>query len=185
MGGTDLLQGTLDMMILKALALEPLHGYAVARRIAQMSGEVLTVEEGSLYPALYRLEDRKLIAAQWGTSENNRRAKYYRLTKAGRKELDAATQNWARLALAVSRLEPRMRARGRHRRRAAVPPREPELAGFGLTRCWHGRRMSWRPKRTLLQVNPSHLACSPAFPPPSATPSASSGCRPSSRARRC
>ena len=104
MGGTDLLQGTLDMMILKALALEPLHGYAIARRIAQMSGEVLRVEEGSLYPALYRLEDRKLIAAHWGTSENNRRAKYYRLTKAGRKELDAATQNWARLALAVSRV---------------------------------------------------------------------------------
>jgi transcriptional regulator len=104
MGTPELLQGTLDMMVLKALAIEPLHGYAIARRIAQTSGEVLKVEEGSLYPALYRLEDRGLIASQWGTSENNRRAKYYRLTRAGRRELDAATRNWARLALAVSRV---------------------------------------------------------------------------------
>jgi transcriptional regulator len=104
MAGTELLQGTLDMMILKALALEPLHGYAIARRIAQVSGDVLRIEEGSLYPALYRLEERGFITSQWGSSENNRRAKYYRLTKPGRRELQAATENWARLALAVSRV---------------------------------------------------------------------------------
>jgi transcriptional regulator len=104
MAGTDLLQGTLDMMVLKTLALEPMHGYAIARRIAQMSGDVLKVEEGSLYPALYRLEERGWVAAEWGVSENNRRAKFYRLTKAGRKELEAATVNWAKLAVAVSKV---------------------------------------------------------------------------------
>jgi len=104
MAGTDLLQGTLDMMVLKTLALEPMHGYAIARRIAQVSGEVLRIEEGSLYPALYRLEDRKLIASEWGVSENNRKAKFYRLTKAGRQELEAATDNWAKLAMAVSKV---------------------------------------------------------------------------------
>ncbi len=104
MAGTDLLQGTLDMMVLKTLALEPKHGYAIARRIAQVSGDVLKIEEGSLYPALYRLEERGLIASEWGVSENNRKAKFYRLTKAGRKELDAATENWSKLALAVSKV---------------------------------------------------------------------------------
>jgi PadR family transcriptional regulator, regulatory protein PadR len=104
MAGTELLQGTLDMMVLKTLALEPLHGYAIARRIRQASSDVLVVEEGSLYPALYRLEERGLVAAEWGVSENNRRAKYYRLTRAGRKELEAATDNWTKLALAVSKV---------------------------------------------------------------------------------
>ena len=104
MAGSDLLQGTLDMMVLKTLALEPLHGYAIARRIAQVSGDVLKVEEGSLYPALYRLEDRGLVSSEWGVSENNRKAKFYRLTKAGRRELDAATDNWAKLAVAVSKV---------------------------------------------------------------------------------
>jgi transcriptional regulator len=104
MAGPDLLQGTLDMMVLKTLALEPMHGYAIARRIAQVSGDVLKVEEGSLYPALYRLEDRGLIASAWGVSENNRKAKFYRLTRAGRKELDAATEQWAKLAIAVSKV---------------------------------------------------------------------------------
>ena len=104
MAGTDLLQGTLDMMVLKALALEPLHGYAIARRILQTSGDILRIEEGSLYPALYRLEERGYVVSSWGSSENNRRAKYYRLTRAGRRELQAATENWARLALAVSRV---------------------------------------------------------------------------------
>ena len=104
MAATELLQGTLDMMVLKTLALEPLHGYAIARRIRQVSGDVLVVEEGSLYPALYRLEERGFVAAEWGVSENNRRAKYYRLTRAGRKELGAAADNWAKLAVAVSKV---------------------------------------------------------------------------------
>jgi transcriptional regulator len=104
MPGPDLLQGTLDMLVLKALALGPLHGYAIARRIQQVSGDVLRVEEGSLYPALYRMEERRWIAASWGTSENNRRAKYYRLTRAGRRELQAAGENWAKLAAAVSKV---------------------------------------------------------------------------------
>ncbi len=104
MATTELLQGTLDMMVLKTLLLEPKHGYAIARRIAQVSGDVLKIEEGSLYPALYRLEERGLIASEWGVSENNRKAKFYRLTKAGRKELEAATENWAKLAVAVSKV---------------------------------------------------------------------------------
>jgi transcriptional regulator len=104
MASSDLLQGTLDMLVLKTLALGPLHGYAIARRIQQVSGDVLRVEEGSLYPALYRMEERGWIAASWGTSENNRRAKYYRLTRAGRRELQAASQNWAKLAFAVSKV---------------------------------------------------------------------------------
>jgi PadR family transcriptional regulator PadR len=104
MASSDLLQGTLDMLVLKTLALGPLHGYAIARRIQQMSDDVLRVEEGSLYPALYRMEERGWIAAAWGTSENNRRAKYYRLTRSGRRELQAAGENWAKLALAVSRV---------------------------------------------------------------------------------
>ena len=104
MATPDLLQGTLDMMVLKTLALEPLHGYAIARRIAQISDRVLKVEEGSLYPALYRLQDRGLIRSEWGVSENNRRARFYELTKAGRKVLDVATENWARLSIAVSKV---------------------------------------------------------------------------------
>ncbi len=104
MAATELLQGTLDMLVLKAVALEPLHGYAIARRIAQMSGEVLRVEEGSLYPALYRLEERGWVGSEWGVSENNRRAKFYRLTRTGRRELEAAAENWARLSVAVSRV---------------------------------------------------------------------------------
>ena len=104
MAGSDLLQGTLDMLVLKTLALGPLHGYAIARRIQQVSGDVLRVEEGSLYPALYRMEERGWIAASWGTSENNRRAKYYRLTRPGRRELQAAGENWAKLAVAVSKV---------------------------------------------------------------------------------
>jgi transcriptional regulator len=104
MAGSDLLQGTLDMLVLKTLALEPMHGYAIARRIQQMSGDVLRVEEGSLYPALYRIEERGWVAASWGTSENNRRAKYYRLTRLGRRELQAAGENWAKLAVAVSKV---------------------------------------------------------------------------------
>ncbi|HTM51135.1 MAG TPA: PadR family transcriptional regulator [Bryobacteraceae bacterium] len=100
----ELLQGTLDMLILKALALGPRHGYGVAERIQQTSGDLLTVEEGSLYPALHRLEKRGLIRSQWGLSENNRRAKFYELTPDGANRLESESANWARLAKAISRI---------------------------------------------------------------------------------
>ncbi|MGH9815304.1 MAG: PadR family transcriptional regulator [Candidatus Acidiferrales bacterium] len=100
----DLLQGTLDMLILKTLALEPMHGYGISQRIQQISRDVFRVNQGSLYPALHRLEKEGLIAAEWGASDNNRRARYYRLTKAGRKRLSAETQNWERLTAAIARI---------------------------------------------------------------------------------
>ena len=100
----DLLQGTLDLLILKTLVRGAMHGYAIAEHIAQTSEEVLRVEEGALYPALHRLELRGWLAAEWGVSDNNRRAKYYRLTSAGRKQLSAATEHWTRLAGAVTRV---------------------------------------------------------------------------------
>jgi PadR family transcriptional regulator, regulatory protein PadR len=93
----DLLQGTLDMLILKAVGLGPLHGYGVLLRIRQISGDRLQIQQGSLYPALYRLEHRGWIASEWGESENNRRAKYYRLTAAGRRQLQAQTRSWNRM----------------------------------------------------------------------------------------
>lgn len=98
---TNLLQGTLDMLILKALSLGPMHGFGVGQRIVQMSGDVLRVEEGSLYPALYRIEQQGWIKSEWGLSENNQRAKFYRLTAAGRKQLLVEGQHWERLASAV------------------------------------------------------------------------------------
>jgi len=94
----DLLQGTLDLLILKAVSLGPLHGYGVLLRIQQISGEELVIQQGSLYPALYRLEAQGAIASEWGESENNRKAKYYRLTAAGRERLDAETDKWNRMA---------------------------------------------------------------------------------------
>jgi transcriptional regulator len=94
----DLLQGTLDMLILKAVSLGPLHGYGVLLRIQQISGEQLEIQQGSLYPALYRLEHQGAIASEWGESENNRRAKYYRLTAAGRALLRTETDKWNRMA---------------------------------------------------------------------------------------
>jgi transcriptional regulator len=100
----DMLQGTLDMLILQSLVLGPAHGHAIAHAIERGSDELLQVEHGSLYPALYRLEDRQWIASFWGTSENNRKAKYYRLTPAGRKQLAAATSRWERLASGISRI---------------------------------------------------------------------------------
>jgi transcriptional regulator len=100
----DLLQGTLDMLLLKALQLEPLHGYAIARRVQQLSEEALRVEEGSLYPALHRMEERGLVESDWGVSENNRRAKFYRLTRAGQKRLGEETESWERLSAAVARV---------------------------------------------------------------------------------
>jgi transcriptional regulator len=100
----DLLQGTLDMLLLKALQLEPLHGYAIARRVQQLSEDALRVEEGSLYPALHRIEERGFVESDWGISENNRRARYYRLTRAGRKRLEAEAGEWKRLSLAITRV---------------------------------------------------------------------------------
>jgi PadR family transcriptional regulator PadR len=101
---SDLLQGTLDMLILKTLVLEPAHGWGIAQRIQQVSREVLQVNQGSLYPALYRLEHQGWIAAEWGTSENNRKAKFYRLTQEGRRQLDAETENWERVSAAIDRI---------------------------------------------------------------------------------
>lgn len=99
---TDLLQGTLDLLILKTIALEPMHGWAIAQRIRQMSGEVLQVGQGALYPALHKLEQNGWISAEWAVSENNRRAKYYTLTKAGRKAMEQESAQWERLSAAIS-----------------------------------------------------------------------------------
>jgi len=100
----DLPQGTLDLLILKTVALQPLHGWAVSERIQQISREVLQVPQGSLYPALHRLERRGWIRARWGVSENNRRAKYYELTRAGRKQLEAEQTSWQKLTTAVAQI---------------------------------------------------------------------------------
>jgi PadR family transcriptional regulator, regulatory protein PadR len=99
--GAALLQGTLDLLILRVLALEPLHGYGIVRRIEQMSGEAMQIRQGSLYPALYRMEQRGLLAADWKTAESGKEAKYYRLTKAGRKALESETESWVRLRSAI------------------------------------------------------------------------------------
>jgi PadR family transcriptional regulator PadR len=98
---SDLPQGTLDMLILQVVALGPIHGYAIAQRIQQISKDVLQIQQGSLYPALHRLEDRDLLAAEWKASETGRDAKFYRLTAKGRKQLAAETANWARLSEAI------------------------------------------------------------------------------------
>jgi len=100
--GAELLPGTLDLLILKAVSLRPLHGYGVLQRIQQISGNALEIPQGSLYPALYRLEHQELIAAEWGASENNRRAKYYTLTAAGRRRLRQEMAGWNRLAAAMA-----------------------------------------------------------------------------------
>jgi transcriptional regulator len=98
---TDLVQGTLDLLILKSIALEPMHGWAIAQRIRQVSKDVLQVNQGALYPALHRLEQQGWIEAEWGESENNRRAKYYSLTKSGKKYLQSEQANWERLSTAI------------------------------------------------------------------------------------
>ena len=100
----DLVQGTLDLLILKALAAEPMHGWAIARRIRMLSNDVLAVQQGSLYPALHRLEQQGWVSAKWGVSEQNRRARYYALTKAGRKQLEKEAALWERLAAAVTQV---------------------------------------------------------------------------------
>ena len=99
---TDLLQGTLDALILKTLALEPMHGWGVALRIQQVSKDVLQIGQGSLYPALHRLEYKGWIQSEWGSSENNRRAKFYSLTRAGKKQLEAELATWERLSTAIA-----------------------------------------------------------------------------------
>src|SRR5271169_4463732 len=98
---TDLVQGTLDLLILKTIALEPMHGWAIAQRIQQVSKDVLQVGQGSLYPALHRLEYKGWIKAEWGPSENNRRAKFYSLTPEGQGQLEAERSNWERMAEAI------------------------------------------------------------------------------------
>jgi PadR family transcriptional regulator, regulatory protein PadR len=100
----DLLQGTLDLLILKTLAIAPQHGWGISQRLQQISHEVFRVNQGSLYPALHRLEEQGLVSSTWGVSDNNREAKYYRLTKAGQKRLAVETANWERTAAAVARV---------------------------------------------------------------------------------
>jgi PadR family transcriptional regulator PadR len=101
---TDLVQGTLDLLVLKMLALEPMNGWAIGQRLKQLSADVLQVSDGSLYPALHKLEQEGWISAEWRQSENNRRAKYYSLTRAGRRQLQVESGNWDRLAGAISAL---------------------------------------------------------------------------------
>jgi transcriptional regulator len=100
----DLPQGTLDLLILRTLALGPQHGWAISERVQQLSSDVLRIQQGSLYPALHRLERRGLIKARWGTSENNRRAKYYELSKNGRQQLEVETDAWEKLTAAVAQV---------------------------------------------------------------------------------
>lgn len=100
---TELLQGTLDMLILKALALEELHGLGISRRIEQVTKGTFQVKPGSLFPALHRMEEEGWLASSWGESQNNRRAKYYRLTKKGRRQLESETERWGRISLAIER----------------------------------------------------------------------------------
>jgi PadR family transcriptional regulator PadR len=101
---TDLIQGTLDMLILKTLALGAMHGWGISQRIQQVSQDVLVINQGSLYPALYRLEQQGLIKSEWGSSDNNRQAKFYELTRTGKKQLTEETENWERLSAAVDRI---------------------------------------------------------------------------------
>ena len=104
MANVDILQGTLDMLILRVLDRGEMHGWGIAERIAQLSAKDLLVGEGSLYPSLYRMQDKGWIESEWGQSDNKRRAKYYRLTKAGRNQLEAESENWARLVSAVAKV---------------------------------------------------------------------------------
>jgi transcriptional regulator len=100
----ELLQGTLDMLVLKALSLGPMHGYGIGERIQQLAQDMLQVEEGTLYPALYRIERRGWIESEWGVSDNNRRARFYKLTRSGRKQLVIEESHWAHLSLAISKI---------------------------------------------------------------------------------
>jgi transcriptional regulator len=99
---TALLQGTLDLLILKSLALEPMHGLGIARRVEQITGGTFQVKPGSLFPSLHRMEEQGWVSASWGESENNRKAKYYRITRMGRKQLETETERWSRISLAIA-----------------------------------------------------------------------------------
>jgi PadR family transcriptional regulator, regulatory protein PadR len=101
---TDLMQGTLELLILNTLVREPMHGYGIVQRIHEAADDLLKVEDGSLYPALYRMEERGLIKSEWGVSENNRRAKFYRLTRTGQRKLEAERANWNRISTAVTKI---------------------------------------------------------------------------------
>lgn len=101
---TDLMQGTLELLILKTLSRDSMHGYGIAQRIHEAADDLLKIEDGSLYPALYRMEERGWITSEWDVSQNNRRAKFYKLTKAGRKQLEAESANWDRVSQAISRI---------------------------------------------------------------------------------
>lgn len=101
---TDLMQGTLELLILKTLSRDSMHGYGIAQRIHEAADDLLKIEDGSLYPALYRMEERGWITSEWDVSENNRRAKFYKLSKAGRKQLEAESANWNRISQAISRI---------------------------------------------------------------------------------
>ena len=103
-GRTDLMQGTLELLILKTLARESMHGYGIVQRIHQIAEDSLKVEDGSLYPALYRMEERGWVKSEWGLSDNNRRAKFYKLTQAGRRRLDAEQANWKRISRAITKI---------------------------------------------------------------------------------
>jgi transcriptional regulator len=100
----DLLQGTLDLLVLKTLSGGPMHGYRIASKIQDLSNEILRIEEGSLYPALYRMEQRGLIESEWGVTDNNRQAKFYKLTRKGRREMEEEAESWDRLSTAVARV---------------------------------------------------------------------------------
>ena len=101
---TDLMQGTLELLILKTLQREAMHGYGIVQRIHETAEDSLKIEDGSLYPALYRMEERGWISSEWGVSENNRRAKFYKLTRAGRKQLEAECANWGRISQAITKI---------------------------------------------------------------------------------
>ena len=101
---SDLVQGTLDLLLLKILALEPMNGFAIGQRLKQVSGDILQASDGSVYPALHKLEQQGWISAEWKTTENNRRAKFYELTRAGRRQLEKEADNWDRLSAAISRV---------------------------------------------------------------------------------
>ena len=101
---TDLLQGTLELMILNTLVREPMHGYGIVQKIHQAANDLVKIEDGSLYPALYRMEERGWIKSEWGLSENNRRAKYYKLTRTGQKKLEAERANWNRVSKAITNI---------------------------------------------------------------------------------
>jgi len=132
----DLVQGTLDLLLLKILALEPLHGWAISLRLKSVSGDVLQVSEGSLYPALHKLEQEGWITAEWKQTENNRRAKFYSLTRLGRKQLESEAANWHRLSSAISRVVRPIAARRSTSTSRRERPPGPRVRGAGVVARW-------------------------------------------------